>query len=235
MSDELIPTTNQGRNNADLSEAVQRLAEQATWRDSRTIILSPCGHQVPLQTVAAWTSLHTPPNSAIARLFTQNLEVGHAYTQSIEGILQDSRLSDMPFLCTAEHDNLPPPRGLIDLIGQLHRHPELAAVSGLYFAKAKDGFAHIYGEPGQTHLRPQLPDPNGGLVECRGIAMGFAVFRVEMFRDVRLRRPWFLSGQNPVGTQDLYFWDDAARLGYRCAVDCSVRVGHLDTASGIVW
>ena len=140
-----------------------------------------------------------------------------------------------PIMCTAEHDNLPPPRGLIDLIGQLHNHPELSAVSGLYFLKSRDGFAHIYGEPGQDHLRPMLPDPNGGLVECRAIAMGFAVFRLDMFRDDRLRRPWFLSGQHPVGTQDLYFWDDAARFGYRCAVDCSVRVGHLDVDSGIVW
>src|SRR5678809_1060064 len=156
MPEELFPTTDQGRNNTDLSATVQRLADQATWRDSRTVIVSPCGSSVPLQTVAAWTSLHTPPNSATARLFTQNLEVGHAYTQVVEGILTDPHMQDMPFLCTAEHDNLPPPRGLIDLIGQLHRHPELAAVSGLYFAKGENGFAHIYGEPGQDHLRPQL-------------------------------------------------------------------------------
>jgi hypothetical protein len=188
-----------------------------------------------LQTVAAWTSLHTPPNSATARLFTQNLEVGHAYTQTVEGILGDPLFAGWPFMATAEHDNLPPPRGLVDLISQLHRHPELHAISGLYFHKGENGFAQIYGEPGDIHLRPMLPDPNGGLVECRAIGMGFAVFRLEMFRDDRLRRPWFLSGQNPVGTQDLYFWDDAARLGYRCAVDCSVRVGHLDTETGIVW
>ena len=31
-----------------------------------------------------------------------------------------------------------------------------------------------------------------------------------------------------IGTQDLYFWGDARKYGYRCAIDCSVKVGHYD-------
>jgi hypothetical protein len=31
-----------------------------------------------------------------------------------------------------------------------------------------------------------------------------------------------------VGTQDLYFWGDAKKYGYRCAIDCDVMVGHYD-------
>jgi hypothetical protein len=33
----------------------------------------------------------------------------------------------------------------------------------------------------------------------------------------------------------LYFWNDARRHGYKCAVDCSVRVGHYDEVNDIVW
>lgn len=50
-----------------------------------------------------------------------------------------------------------------------------------------------------------------------------------MFRDPDLRKPWFKTQtENGCATQDLYFWADARKNGYRCAVDCSVLVGHYD-------
>jgi hypothetical protein len=58
-----------------------------------------------------------------------------------------------------------------------------------------------------------------------------------MFKDKKLRKPWFKTqaGAEGVGTQDLYFWNDARSHGYRCAIDCSVLVGHYDAHTGIVW
>jgi hypothetical protein len=58
-----------------------------------------------------------------------------------------------------------------------------------------------------------------------------------MFKDARLKKPWFrtLAGKDGYGTQDLVFWQDARKYGYRCAVDCSCLVGHLDPSTGIVW
>jgi hypothetical protein len=43
-----------------------------------------------------------------------------------------------------------------------------------------------------------------------------------------------------IGTQDLAFWNDARKYGYRCAVDCGVLVGHFDYngsfgQKGVVW
>ena len=60
--------------------------------------------------------------------------------------------------------------------------------------------------------------------------MGFALWRLQMFKDERLRKPWFkttadLSG---AGTQDLYFASDAKKHGYRFAVHTGVLVGHYD-------
>jgi hypothetical protein len=34
---------------------------------------------------------------------------------------------------------------------------------------------------------------------------------------------------------DLYFWGDARKHGYRCAVDTCVRVGHYDIAGDMMW
>jgi hypothetical protein len=60
--------------------------------------------------------------------------------------------------------------------------------------------------------------------------MGFNLWRLSMFKDSRLAKPWFrtVKGKDGVGTQDLTFWSDARKYGYRCAVDCSVLVGHYD-------
>ena len=59
--------------------------------------------------------------------------------------------------------------------------------------------------------------------------MGFNLFRLSMFKDPKLRKPWFKTETKVgVSTQDLYFWSDARKYGYRCAIDCSIKVGHYD-------
>jgi hypothetical protein len=136
-----------------------------------------------------------------------------------------------------EHDNLPPTDGLIRLIESMEQHPELSCIGGLYWTKGPDGVPQIWGDPHDSlNFRPRLPKA-GELVECVGTGMGFNLWRLSMFKDARLRRPWFktIAGAEGVGTQDLYFWGDARKHGYRCAVDCRVLVGHLDIANDILW
>jgi hypothetical protein len=59
--------------------------------------------------------------------------------------------------------------------------------------------------------------------------MGFNVWRLDMFKDERLRKPWFVTQTDQgVATQDLFFWQNARQYGYRCAIDCSIKVGHYD-------
>ena len=68
--------------------------------------------------------------------------------------------------------------------------------------------------------------------------MGFNLWRLSMFKDERLPRPLFrtkASLAEGFGTQDLAFWTEARKFGYRCAVDCGTRVGHLDPNTDIVW
>jgi hypothetical protein len=114
----------------------------------------------------------------------------------------------------------------------MEMHPEMSCIGGLYWTKGPGGVPQIWGDVRDPvpNYRPQLPDPNGGLVECVGTGMGFNLWRLSMFKDERLRRPWFKTQADAtgVGTQDLYFWSDARKYGYRCAVDCGVRVGHYD-------
>lgn len=215
-----------------------RLMRGGSWKKQRVIVVIPAAESIPAKVALSLWNLVFPPNNGVVRILALGMEVGDAYSTAVEQIIAHPDLSQWEYLLTVEHDNLPPCDGIVRLIERLESHQELSAVSGLYFTKGEGGVPQIWGDPNDpvTNFRPQLPVA-GELVECCGLGMGFALWRLSMFKDARLRRPWFktLAGRDGVGTQDLYAWSDFRKHGYRCAVDCAVAVGHLDSSTDIVW
>lgn len=222
-----------GQHNRMLDEAVKRLDYAGAYKDLSTIIITPGFGQMPTKCVASWMNLITPPNGKVFRMWALGMEVGEAFSQTIQNIIVHPELSKFKYILTLEHDNVPPPDGLVKLLAQMDKHPEYACIGGLYWTKGLDGQPQIWGDPhaaDQPNFRPQKPI-QGQLVECVGTGMGFNVFRLEMFKDERIKKPWFktkCSAEEGVGTQDLAFWGEARKYGYRCAIDCDVLVGHYD-------
>lgn len=220
-----------GIHNSDLNVTAQRLFEGSTWKKTRVVKITPSAAMIPARVMLAHESLIFPPNQGAHRMLAIGHEVGIAYSLAIEAILAQPILNEWEFILTTEADNCPPADGVLKLIAQMEAHPEYACIGGLYFCKGPGGCAHIWGDIRDpvVNYRPQVPIP-GALMECYGTSMGFNLWRMEMFRDKRLPRPLFQTkaGVNGVGTQDLAFWGEARKLGYRCAVDCSVLVGHWD-------
>lgn len=220
-----------GAHNGDLSGARARLMKGASWKKQRIIVVVPADEVIPAKVALAHWNLAFPPNNGVVRILAQGMEVGHAYSAAIENVLSHPELSKWEYILTIEHDNMPPPDGVLRLVERMERFPHLDVIGGLYFTKGPGGVAQIWGDPKDPDLnfRPQLPDETGDVVECCGTGMGFTLFRMKMFRDERLRRPWFKTQtEGGLGTQDLYFAGDARKFGYRFAVDCGVRVGHYD-------
>lgn len=223
-----------GEHNKDLEGSRARLLKGGSWRKQRIVVILPAADLVPAKCVLSWWNMAFPPNNGCVKILALGMEVGDAYSSAIEGVLAHPELSKWEFILTVEHDNSPPSDGVIKLVEQMENHPEFACIGGLYFTKGPGGCAQIWGDPKDPVLnfRPQPPDPNGGLVECCGTGMGFNLWRISMFKDERIKRPWFrtLNGKDGqgVGTQDLTMWAEARKYGYRCAIDCSVRVGHYD-------
>lgn len=223
----------EGYHNADLTKTVSRLKKEAAYKDLSTIIVIPAFGSVPTKVVASWLSLYSPPNQKLVRLFALGMEVGDAYSSCLQNILQNADLAKFKYICFLEHDNCPPPDGLIKLLQEMEAHKEYAGISGLYFTKGFGGQPQIWGDPKDPviNFKPCPPDPSGGLVECCGLGNGFTVFRLDIFKDEKIPRPWFkttASMKEGMMTQDLYFAKNARLQGYRFAVDCSVRVGHYD-------
>lgn len=240
MEPQIISSYDPGLHNADLSKTVSRLDKGAAYKNLSCIIVVPTFASVPTRPMFSWWNMYTPPNQKVIKIGAVGMEVGDAYSKTIAAILAHPDLMTWRYMLCLEHDNVVPPDGLVKLLERAEAHPEMAAIGGLYFTKGEGGVAQIWGNPNEHPLnfKPQPPDLTGGLKECNGTGMGFTLFRLDMFKDERLRRPWFKTTadtQNGCFTQDLYFWSDAKKYGYRCAIDCSVRVGHYDVQSDIVW
>jgi hypothetical protein len=220
-----------GLHNQDLEKTRTRLIKGGSWKVQRTIMLIPAADLVPAKCALSWMNLAFPPNNGVVRWLALGMEVGDAYSTAIEQILAHPQLKDWEYLLTVEHDNAPPGDGVIKLIEHMENHPEFSAISGGYFTKGEGGAYQAWGDARDPtpNFRPQLPNPNGEMLECCGLGMGFCLFRLSMFKDPKLRKPWFVTQKKDgISTQDLYFWSDARKHGYRCAVACDVRVGHLD-------
>lgn len=196
---------------------------------------------IPEAVAFSWLQLQTPANAKFSRMSIVNCEVGDAYNQAVQLILDDPGLSQFAYMLTVESDNVPPHDGLLKL---LHEAEEghWDALGGAYWQKGEGGGFHAYGQPQPgifpKDYRPWVPKPNS-VSEVNALGMGFTLFKIDMFKYIK--PPWFKTVADWIpgvgelaSTQDLYFFKKAARAGYRFAVSTNVRVGHID-GNGVVW
>jgi len=227
-----IASPNIGLHNVNLAASTARITESGSWKKQRTVMLIPAGPTIPTRIYLSHCSLMFPPNQPAHRMAAIGAEVGEAFSNSILEIINHPVLTEWEFLLTIEHDNAPQPDGLVRLIHRMETRKDLAAIGGLYWTKGLGGVPQIWGDVKDPVLnfRPQPPDVAGGVVESYGVGMGFTLWRLKIFKDEKLRRPWFktVAGMEGLGTQDLYAWGDLRKHGYRCGIDCSVLVGHFD-------
>lgn len=238
----------QGLHNQSLTSLFDRWVKADSYRDRSTIMAVPavcnrlCQDEivpVPPRVVQSWLCLQTPANQKFTRIMIENAEVADAYNQTVQLILTDSELANWKYLLTVETDNIPPPNGLLQLIEDMESS-DYDAIGGLYWAKGPGGSPMCYGVPGEIprSFRPWIPPPDA-VSECNGLGMGFTLFKIDMFK--HMSPPWFRTIQEWVPgigerqmTQDMYFFNNAAKLGHRFACSTNVRVGHLDS-DGVVW
>lgn len=210
------------------------------YKDLSTICVVPTRGMIPARVVESWMGLQTPMNQKFTRMMVSGLEVGAAYTTAIETILAHPELSKWKYVLTLEEDNLPAPDGLLRLYEAME-HFDI--VGGLYWTKGEEGQPMAYGKPdgGPLNFVPWMP-PAESISRVHGVGMGFTLFKLDIFRDEKLDRPFFQTVQtfDPNSgskgySQDLHFCERVGKLGYKLAVDTRVRVGHLDPNTGIVW
>lgn len=210
------------------------------YKDLSTICIVPTRGTIPAKVVQSWMGLMTPMNQKFLRMFAIGLEVGAAYSSAIEQVLSHPELSNWKYILTLEEDNCPPPDGLLKLYDHME---EYDVIGGLYWTKGVDGKPMCYGKPDvfPSNFVPFMPDPDT-VTRCNGLGMGFTLFKLDIFKNKKLQKPFFetfqkyIPGKGAEGyTQDLKFFENARALGYKFACDSRVKVGHYDFASDQMW
>lgn len=240
MKQELIIQDFGGINNSDLGKTGARLMKGGSWKPQRIVVIIPAAAMIPAKVALSHWNLAFPPNNGVVRILALGMEVGDAYSTAIEQIISHPELGKWEYILTIEHDNAPPPDGVVRLVQDMENNPHFACIGGLYFTKGEAGVAQIWGDPRDPiiNFRPQIPIDNS-IQECCGTGMGFNMFRMSMFRDKRMQKPFFKTlngiGGSGVATQDLSFWSNARKLGYRCAINTGIKVGHYDHSTDTMW
>lgn len=241
-----------GYHNSNFSETKRRLELAGSYRNQSTIMVVPTRDmQVHVKIVQTWLSIIKPMNQLVfGPIFAVGMEVGAAYSSTVETVLNTPGLKDCRYLLTMEDDNTIPPDALLKLLESIESKEAggpFGAVGALYFTKGPLGQPMCYGLPSvmPRNFTPFLP-PNDAITPCNGLGMGCTLFRMEMFKDEKIAKPWFKTVQEytpgvgaQVATQDLSFNAKALDAGYKFACDSRVKVGHWDkdwnNGQGMAW
>lgn len=210
------------------------------YKDLSTICIVPTRGSVTAKVVQSWMGLMTPMNQKFVRMFAIGMEVGAAYSTTIEQILAHPDLKNWKYILTLEEDNCPPPDGLLKLYENMDKYD---VIGGLYWTKGVDGKPMCYGNPSvfPVNFAPFMPEADS-VTRCNGLGMGFTLFKTEIFKNPKLPKPYFETVQKYTSglgiqayTQDLKFFEEAGRLGYKFACDSRVKVGHYDFENDQMW
>ncbi len=236
-----------GAHNKDLVATAARLKKAGAYRDLSTVIICPTRGVIPATVVQSWLGLIKPMNQkVVGPIFIQGMEVGEAYNAAMEMILTNPAFNDYKYMLSIEEDNCPPPDGLLKLYESIEGEVDgnkYDCVGGLYWTKGEGGQAMCYGDPNEMPMNfiPQIPIAES-VQRANGLGQGFNLWRLSMFRDGRIEKPYFKTLQQftpgqgvAMMTQDLYFFSNAGKHGYTFACDNRCRVGHWDQENQMMW
>jgi len=222
----------EGKNNAP--ENYRKWEKLGLYRNLNTVLITPTRGKCWTRVAFSWMNLMSAPNSCLAKMCVETMEVGKAYNEAIIQVLSHPVLGKFPYILTLEEDNLVSPDSLLFLYESI---AEYDGVGGLYWIKGEGGAPMIWGDPKEPDsFVPQVPKKDT-LQECNGIAQGFSLFRTEMFRNPGFPfGRWFetVGEGGSLQTQDLNFCMKAKKLGYKFAVDTRCKIGHMDD-EGVIW
>ena len=233
----LAASNDSGWHNQNLERSIERIQKGQTYKNLSTIWVTVTRGTLKCKVVSNWMSLIKPMNQPFfGPIFIENEEVGTGYQKAFEMILDHPELSKWRYIFTCEEDNLPTQDCLLKMYESIEKYD---CIGALYWTKGENGQPMIYGDPAvmPKNFVPQIPKLDT-IQPCNGLGMGCNLFKISSFK-TKLKdmpKPWFKTIQEPGRgfTQDLWFYQEAAKYGYKVACDTRIKCGHL-ADDGTVW
>lgn len=233
MTGKIFIENYEGKHN--VPERYAEWAKLGLYRDLSTVLVCPTRGVCSTRVAFSWMNLMGGFNAPLAKMCIEGYEVGEAYNQALIQILSTPQLAKFQYLLTLEEDNTVSPDSLLKLYESIQKFD---VVSGLYWLKGPDGCPQIWGDPTKPNDFTPQAIGSARVQECNGTGMGFALWRMDIFRNPGFEHgKWFrtVTAGGTATTQDLYFAKKARELGYKFAVDTSCKIGHLDVNTGEIW
>jgi len=197
-----------------------------TYQDRSHAVLTATRGALHVDAYQSHLQMLPVTNAKFLRIINAGDEVAIAYNKMFKALIDYPE--KMRYAVTLEDDMIPPQDALTKLVESMEAHPEMSGISALYYTKSHPKIPLVLGHPEVAQdASPRNPT---GFVECNIIPQGLGIFRASMFRE--LPYPWFQTTRE---SQDVYFCRRARDKGYRFAVDCNIRAGHLDVVTGEIF
>lgn len=129
----------------------------------------------------------------------------------------DKRYKDATHVFFIDDDMVVPPGGLLRLLS--HNVP---IVGGLYYGRIPPHLPVVYRHVEDNQWVP-VTEFCAGLQEVDAIGAGFLLIQREVLE--KMARPWF-EFSDKMG-EDMYFCEEARKLGYKILLDADIKCGHL--------
>jgi 2-polyprenyl-3-methyl-5-hydroxy-6-metoxy-1,4-benzoquinol methylase len=131
------------------------------------------------------------------------------------------------YIMFIDSDMILPPKAIDNLIDM-----NVDIASGLYFSKGKPFLpvARIYQDDKHFYLEDFEFDR---ILEVDGVGLGCCLIKSEIFK--KIKYPWFKfnwsewKGQIGQLAEDLYFFDEAKKLGYKVYLNTGITCNHFGT------
>lgn len=181
--------------------------------------------------LSAWEALKKPVNpdgSAGWVTFQSVRQVVHSgRNEIVKGVLRDA--PNATHLFFIDDDVTLPADGLVRLLS----HADAPVVSGLYIQRGEPYLPVAYRRTPAGHYVHITRFADDDLQEIDGCGGGCLLIRTDVLRAIEATgEPWFDWSMNM--SEDLAFCRRAQQLGYRIALDPSVKCAHL-TVSEVTY
>jgi hypothetical protein len=227
-----------GKHNTDLGFSANRLNIANSAKDLSTICIIPNSGLISAKVVDRWLVLASQMNQKFVRLPVITGNKYSAYNNAIELILATPKMNEFKYLLTMEENFLPPFDGLHKLFENIEKYD---VVSGLIYTEGEESKPMIYGHPQMIPSSyTSVPPLIDTIQPCLGVGTGFTLFKLDIFKDPLVPKPWFrteppfeVGKKNP--HDDQYFFENIRKLGYKVACDTRIKVGRVVSDSDVVW
>jgi hypothetical protein len=203
---------------------------------------------VPIEYHIASSRMQFPVNGKANSMIVKRFEVGKARDYCVNHLLRLPENQKPDYLFFFGDDMIPDWDGLIKLHDEMQTG-KWDILTGLYYIKTEPPVPLTWRNDKVGWLMPNVHYKVGDVIDVDVTGMDFTLISVKFLEEMatKVEAPFFQTGPGELPydefakgkiityTEDVYFLHKVRLCGGRIGVHTGVKVGHYDTATGMIY